>query len=534
MKTLEILQGFGKGQKKHKSGAEKNAIIYTRVSSKEQTENLSLEVQLKGCEQFAIKNSLTVMGRFGGTYESAQTDERNEFKRMVSFAKNYKEGISYIIVYSLERFSRTGENAIWLSRQLRELGIAIMSVTQPIDTSNPSGVLQQNILFLFSQYDNDLRRQKSVAGMKEKLLRGEWVGGTPTGYSYDRSDLKEQKIVINEKGKLVKRAFELKAFDKLTNTEIASRMSMLGLKVCKKRVSDMLKNPFYCGFLSHTLLEGQVVKGKHKPIVSEDLFFEANEVLKMAKLNISGYKQKKGNENFPLKQFVICAQCGTPLTGYLVKSKGLYYYKCNRIGCKCNRNADHLHNLFKKLLSNYQVKQEYTPVLQDMLIETYYNQKGVSEFDIRDVKTKATELTKKLETVEERFAFGEISREIHEKVSLKLNNELKEIEEQLNANQYDLSNPEKIAGQAVEILSNLVDLWDSNELQGQLELQNLMFPKGISYDRKIDDYRTIETNFIAELTHSFSVRLKEKKSGQTNKKIDLSALVALAGIEPAS
>ena len=67
---------------------------------------------------------------------------------MIDFAKKQKTKVSYIIVYSLERFSRTGDNAIWLSRQLRELGINIISVTQPIDTSNPSGILQQNILFL--------------------------------------------------------------------------------------------------------------------------------------------------------------------------------------------------------------------------------------------------------------------------------------------------------------------------------------------------------------------------------------------------
>jgi DNA invertase Pin-like site-specific DNA recombinase len=279
MENLKILQNFGKGQKKIKSGS-KNAIIYTRVSSKEQTENLSLEVQLKGCEQFAIKNSLQVKGRFGGTYESAQTDERNEFKRMVNFAKNYKEGIAYIVVYSLERFSRTGENAIWLSRQLRELGITIVSVTQPIDTSNPSGVLQQNILFLFSQYDNDLRRQKCIAGMKEKLMRGEWVGGAPVGYSYDRSDSRVQRIVPNEQGKLIRKAFEMKVHEKLSNTEIAERLWKRGLKLSRKRISEILRNPFYCGFLSHSLLEGQVVKGNHEPIVSEKVFFQANEVIK--------------------------------------------------------------------------------------------------------------------------------------------------------------------------------------------------------------------------------------------------------------
>lgn len=48
---------------------------------------------------------------------------------MIDFVKKSKEKVSVILVYSLERFSRTGDNAIWLSRQLRESGVTIKSAT---------------------------------------------------------------------------------------------------------------------------------------------------------------------------------------------------------------------------------------------------------------------------------------------------------------------------------------------------------------------------------------------------------------------
>lgn len=453
MNSLSILQNFGKGQRKDKSGS-KNAIIYTRVSSKEQTENLSLEVQLKGCEQFAAKGNLQIKGRFGGTYESAQTDERNEFKRIVNFAKNYKEGIAYIIVYSLERFSRTGENAIWLSRQLRELGITIVSVTQPIDTSNPAGVLQQNILFLFSQYDNDLRRQKCIAGMKEKMLRGEWVGGVPVGYSYDRSDTRVQRIVINEKGKLIRQVFEMKVNEKLSNTEIAERLSKKGLKVDRKRISEILANPFYCGFLSHTLLEGQVVKGNHEAIVSERTFFLANEVIKESKANLSGYKNKKDIDEVPLKHFVYCAECGTPFTAYIVKSKKLYYYKCNKIGCKCNKSAKLLHAKFEQLLGVFQTEEKIVPFLRDQFMKAYQADVEKNTSSSKEIKTKLTELKQKIDKVEERFAYGEIDRGIYEKITGKLKTEMTELNLQLDNDSLYLSNPLEVVNKALEITSN--------------------------------------------------------------------------------
>ena len=63
------------------------------------------------------------------------------------------------------------------------------------------------------RYDNVLHKRKCNAGMRDKLLRGEWIGCVPIGYRYDRSseNRREQKIIFNQWAPLIKRAFELKA-----------------------------------------------------------------------------------------------------------------------------------------------------------------------------------------------------------------------------------------------------------------------------------------------------------------------------------
>src|SRR5690606_41408339 len=94
-------------------------------------------------------------------------------RRSSDLVKKYRGKISYILVYSLERFSRN-DNSIWLTNELRRLGIEIVSVTQPIDTSNASGQMQQKMLFLFGEFDNQLRRQKCMAGTREMILRRGW------------------------------------------------------------------------------------------------------------------------------------------------------------------------------------------------------------------------------------------------------------------------------------------------------------------------------------------------------------------------
>src|SRR3954463_5439349 len=93
----------------------KGCVIYTRVSSKEQADNnTSLETQKKYCKEYAEKNGFPIKEYFGGTFESAKSDERKEFEKLIAYSRKEK-AIEAIIVYSYDRFSRSGANAAYLS-----------------------------------------------------------------------------------------------------------------------------------------------------------------------------------------------------------------------------------------------------------------------------------------------------------------------------------------------------------------------------------------------------------------------------------
>jgi site-specific DNA recombinase len=271
--------------------------------------------------------------------------------------------------------------------------------------------------------------------------------------------------------------------------------------------------------MSHSVLEGHVINGNHAALISEKLFFQANEILKETKVNVAGYKQKKENDNIPLKHFVYCSECGTPFTGYIVKSKNLYYYKCNKIGCKCNKSARHLHERFEQLLSRYETKKPYLPVLRGMLMETYTEIVDQSQVSSKELKTKLKEIKQKADKVEERYAHGEIDRGIYEKISSKLKGEMAGLIDGLDQSRIILSNPLEVVNKTLEITSNLNYLWVSGGSEQKKNLQNLLFPVGIQYDRKIDHYRTKEVNPLLLLTHSFSEGLEENKNGQREREI---------------
>ena len=204
MAHFELIYPKGGNQKNQSTN---NAVIYTRVSSKEQADNnMSLETQKKACVKYAEKEELIVKASFGATYESAKTDDRPNFNQLIDYVKDRKNCISYLLVYSLDRFSRTGTGGAAILASLSELGIEVISVTQPIDSTSTSGRFQQNIVMLFSQFDNDLRREKTIAGMKAKLELGYWITALPAGYQKDKNT---GDIYVDSDGQLIKEGFEL-------------------------------------------------------------------------------------------------------------------------------------------------------------------------------------------------------------------------------------------------------------------------------------------------------------------------------------
>ena len=150
--------------------------------------------------------------------------------------------------------------------------------------------MQQNIQFIFSKYDNDLRKQKTMDGMREKLLRGEWLGQCPTGYEYEKiGGGKGQKIIVNEKGALIKQAFNWKLMG-YNNKQITKKLNDLGLKIHNQLLTDIFQNPFYCGFMANNLLNGEVLKGNHPALITEEQFLKVNGLK-----DRGGYKQNKEN-----------------------------------------------------------------------------------------------------------------------------------------------------------------------------------------------------------------------------------------------
>ena len=526
MSNLKQFQSFAK-RNKLKAINNNKAVIYTRVSDVKQHDNTSLESQKKYCTEFANKKEFEICEYFGGTHESAKTDDRKEFQRLLTYVRQRK--ISNIIVYSIDRFSRAGASAIATVEQLSKKGINVLSVTQPVNTDTSTGTFFQNINLLFSKYDNDQRREKTITGMRQRLLNGYWMGVAPIGYKNARNEQNIPIIVKDEKAKFVKKAFMWKLNEEISNAEIIERLKLLGFIIYRQRLTAMFKNPVYCGLISHSLLEGEIVKGNHPAIISEKVFLEVNGI--QAK-NSQGYKQNKSNENLPLKGFMKCKGCGSPLTGYLVRKKGLYYYKCKTTGCSCNRSTKAIHEQFEDVLAKYQIDDKLVAPLKTQLQYTFEHYNKTDKDLVATLKYNLKGIDEKIEKVEERYVIGEINGELYNKFVHKFKKEKEDTEAEIQKSSLESSNLNYYIDESLNLFTKLNNIWSSSDYSSKQKLQNVLFPDGIVYDRQNDEVRTPRINLVMELVRCLSMSFVDKKRGQTVNFNNLSSSVSAQGFEP--
>ncbi|QGY45859.1 resolvase [Maribellus comscasis] len=493
-----------------------NAVIYTRVSSADQEDNTSLASQKRYCEKYAQKRGLNIVGYFGGTFESAKTDDRKEFNRMLTFVKRSKN-VNYVIVYSYERFSRSGISGASIADDLlKKYGVITLATSQELDPTTPSGSFQQKILFLFGQMDNELRRDKVVTGMRELLTKGYWVWAPPRGYKdLNKGRATERKLVVNEEGKILKKAFEWKAYLQLPNVEIGRRLKRLGVEISEKRLINLFLNPFYCGLITSKMLPGQVIEGRHESLISKELFLAVHNIRQEKRTQ--GFVHDRDNENLPLKVFTKCDKCGQTMTGYLAKKKGIYYYKCRTKGCRVNRSAKGMHELFRNVLKTFQIGKEEVDIIKVQLEEQMSVFFKSQMENATSLKAKLTETRKKLNAIEERFVVGEIDRSLYEKFRPKYEKECFEIEQELNKTSGYSSNLKKVIDFAVKICRNPFLLWDSGDLNSKKVFQNLLFPEGIYYNREFDLVRTPRINTFFSPIPELARVLNGQKKGDSIK-----------------
>src|SRR5206468_7886298 len=161
------------------NGQGSGAVGYFRVSTKEQAvQNKSLPVHEGKFKGYCTSNNLPALCTFLDK-QSARTDKRPEFQRMLDYCQKNHKKISHVIVADLSRFARNVTDQGTAIFTLKQLGIDVVSVDEPITDDTAAGKLARNMLGAMNQFFSDSLSEKTKYRMEAGVKAGRWLWVAP-------------------------------------------------------------------------------------------------------------------------------------------------------------------------------------------------------------------------------------------------------------------------------------------------------------------------------------------------------------------
>ena len=373
-----------------------NAVIYSRVSSRDQVDGTSLESQEAACRDYAHRHHLVVVRVFVEDGESAKAADRPRLLELLEFCRNKAHAVKVVLVWKVDRLARNVEDHFSVKGTLRKTGVKVVSVTEQID-GGPNGKLMETILAGFAQFDNDIRAIRSVQGMQRRLQDGIWPWHPPSGYlppkigkktEPDRPD-PDRFDAFRKAWKLFATGAYSKAnIVRLLRTEqvLASR----GRPVSAQFVDRLFQNPYYMGILRDPWT-GEQIQGRHVPMVTEVEFARVQVILAGS---ANSTPHHRASETFPLRGLVRCPSCQRFLTAAWSRGRRqrYAYYSCFYQGCptrtRSYRAAD-VHDEFTGFLRTLSVSDRIVnQIVADIEAESCSNATQANELGDKAVTAK--------------------------------------------------------------------------------------------------------------------------------------------------
>ena len=493
-----------------------NAVIYCRVSTKDQTDGYSLKYQEEGCRDFALKSNYSVYKVFIERGESAKTTARTELQKLLKFITLNKKIIDVLIVHKLDRLSRSVYDISDIKLILSKLNIDLKSATEPFDET-AIGKFTSNMLASLARFDNDLRSERTVKGMAEALKEGRWVFPAPLGYTFKKDINGKTNIFPDENSKYIIKAFEYFNTGNYRQTDIVKKLRKEGLlNISKQKINHMLKNPLYAGIIRHDFLP-EPIQGSFKPLISEEDFYTVQRLLNPKKpIN---KKRLRINPDFPLKNIFYCPYCRKPLTGSWSTGRNnkYAYYSCRTKGCNFkNTRRKILENEFLLLLDKLRPSKKILKLFNEVVLNIWDKRIHSHKKRITELQSKLKRLYEKRKNINELVLNGTYDKQTYKEMKNDTDNEITVIKIELNEIEANKNDIEILINQSNYFLNNLKTFWLTADIDSKQKFQNIIFPKGTYY----------KDGFIGtiDLATIFKVFREEN--------IEKSKMVGLSGLEP--
>ncbi len=376
--------------------------LYPRVSTEDQFRNgHSLDEQKERMLKLCDYKNYEVYKVYEDAGISAKNMNRPAFQEMIQDIKDGK--INKIIVYKLDRLTRSIKDLEEICTFLEENNCSLESMCEDINTSTANGKFFIRMLTILAQLEIERTSERTKFGMIGAVKKGHFVGRSPIGY-----DKVDKKLVVNDiESEVIRRIFDLyikgvaaNAITKLLNEEKA-----LNRKWIPTLVDRILSNEIYIGNYVHRKTvsdeESQKFIGVAPAIIEEEVF---NIAQIQKQKNLKNYKRK---QTYIFMQSIKCPKCGTIMGGCSSKShtgEKHCYYQC--ANCKTRVSEKKIEkqmiNFLDDMLDFFLlIDNTYKPYLyQDTEKELKKCNKIIDELNTKEKRIKSAFVDGILEEIE--------------------------------------------------------------------------------------------------------------------------------------
>ncbi len=333
--------------------------LYARKSTEdEEKQILSIDSQVNEMKAIAIREGLDIVDTYKEAHSAKASGQRPEFKRLLDDIRLGK--FNGILVWHPDRLSRNAGDLGSVVDLMDEKHLVEIRTYGQKFTNNPSDKFLLMILCSQAKLENDNKSVNVKRGLRTRCEMGLWPAPAPTGY-VNSSNVNEICVVHVDpiKAPIIKQVFEKVAYEgwggKKTYLWLKNDLKFTarsGKPLTLSNIFMILHNHFYYGIFEYPRNSGKWYQGRHIPIISKDLFDQAQKQLHCQR------KVKETNKEFAFTKLMSCGLCGSGITAQ-EKFKNLadgtvkkyIYYGCTKIRDKdCKNGYLEENDLIKQLL----------------------------------------------------------------------------------------------------------------------------------------------------------------------------------------
>lgn len=496
-------------------------LVYARVSSMRQaTEGSGLESQEGRC----IKELINLKIPHEKTFPDSFTGKgdfmnRPSMKALLDYIDSHPQKRFIVVFDDLKRFARDLEFHLKLRRAFRARDVLLKCLNYNFDES-PEGRFVENILAGSAELEREQNQRQVVQKQKARLEKGYWAFGSKKGYKQTPDPIHGTLSIPTHEGRgIIKYALESFANGTLSRKiDVCNYLVEKGLWSKQRpekyldRVTAMLTDSFYAGYVEYSKWDVVRRMGHHEGIISLEIF----ELIQKRLKNEGRIKNIRRDltDDFEHRGLVVCDGCGEHLTASWAKSHNgnkYPYYLCQKKGCEFYKKSikrKDIEDKFNKLLEETYLKAEVDKIVSRVFDKVWNEEVGDLKLQENTTVKRINELEEKISGLSEvaSKAKSEQVRDAYEKQIEKAMDELNELQSQTDIGKLDLSIPYQTAlGKVTGLLKSPYIIWQKLGMKERHELFYFIFEAKLPYNLKTG-YQTSKIRSYASLFEQFTTQ----------------------------